>query len=405
MTGLSVLLSGHGTLTDMEKKYEEHLRMVLQSARDHDYAGFSKFDALNSPILRLLSFNNKWLRLMFTQAVKECPFHIRPFLGVHPSRNPKGIALFARAYLSRYEKTGNPDLLMEADSLIRWLLDNPSPGQNNLCWGYNFIWQNTIFLQEMYEPNLVVTVFAGETLLHAYRVSKKAEYLERARSIARFILNDIPVLFENERERALAYVLRKVDAVVLNNNALAGAFLIKLWKETGDDALRAVAQKLITYTVNRRTDYHAWYYTHPKEKSPITHDNYHTGGILDALLEYYEETGDDSFIDIYRNGLAYYREHLFEPDGAPRWMYNKRYPYDIHGAAQGIITFSKASRHNSIHREQAYRIAEWAQKTLYRPGTHDYAYRQGRFMKWNYSLMRWCNAWMARALSELLSVL
>ncbi|MCE5249481.1 hypothetical protein LLG96_04590 [bacterium] len=391
-------------MSGQETQYEEHLRAVLRAAQDRDYAGYSKFDALNSPLLRILSLNNRWLRLAYTQAVKACPFNIRPHIGVRQSRNPKGIALFARAYLFLHEKTGDRQLLDEAETLIRWLLDNPSPGRNNLCWGYNFIWQNTIFLQDMYEPNLVVTVFAGEALIHAYRTSRREEYLECARSVARFILDDLPVLHENEDERAVAYVVRKVDAVVLNNNALAGAFLIKLWKETGDESLRSTAQKLLSYTVNRRTDYYAWYYTHPKEKSPITHDNYHTGGILDALLDYYEESGDDRFMNIYRHGLAFYREHLFDKNGAPRWMNDKRYPHDIHGAAQGIITFTKASRHVEAYREQATTIAEWARNTLYRPETHDYAYRKGRFMTWNYSLMRWCNAWMARALGELLTV-
>ncbi len=387
---------------DRKLDYENILKRVLTSAKANDFAGYSKFDALNSPLLSVLSLNNKWLRLMYTQTVKQCPANIRPLLGVRKSRNPKGIALFTRAYLFLYEATGNQQYLNEAESLLQWLLDNPSLKQHNLCWGYNFTWQSTLFLQNMFEPNVNVTVFVGEALIHAYRVTKEEKYLEWARSVARFILNDIPVLLEDENELAIAYVLRKVDAVVLNNNALAGAFLIKLWKETGDEELRTTATKLITYTVNRRTEYYAWYYTHPKSKSSITHDNYHTGGILDALIEFFEETGDETFMEVYRKGLEYYRKHLFEPDGAPRWMNDRRYPYDIHGAAQGIITFAKAGRLENIYPEQAGKIAGWTHANLFRPETDDYAYRNGRFMKWNYSLMRWCNAWMTRALGEFL---
>jgi len=378
---------------------------LLKSARANDYAGYSKFDALNSPLLKAVTLNNKWLRLLFTQAVTGCHVNLRPLLGVRKSRNPKGIALFARSYLFLHGKTGgreSSDYLQEALSLLQWLLENPSPNQRNACWGYNFIWQNTIFLQDMFEPNIVVTVFVGEALMHAYRVTGNRLYLDNACSVARFLIEDLPVLYDDANERAIAYVLRKVDAVVLNNNALAGAFLIKLWKETGENELRKTAEKLIAYTVNRRTDYYAWYYTYPREKSPITHDNYHTGGILDALLEYYEETGDDRFMDCYRKGLEFYRRELFEPDGAPKWMYNRRYPHDIHGAAQGIVTFAKAGRHNAVFRDQAEKCASWAFKTLYRLESADYAYREGRFMKWNYSLMRWCNAWMARALGELI---
>jgi rhamnogalacturonyl hydrolase YesR len=383
---------------------EEKLKIlmdVLDAAEKKDYSGYCKFDALNSPFLKTVSFDSKWLRLAFTQLIKEMPFHIRPLLGVTQSRNPKGIALFIRAYLSLYEKTSDPAFLNKAESLTDWLLENPSPGCNHLCWGYNFIWQNTIFLQDKFEPNAVVTIFVGEALIHAYRITKKEKYLAAARSIADFILLDLPKLHETNNEMAIAYVLRQVDAVVLNNQVLAGALLSKIWQHTKEDNLLRAVVKLINFTVNRATNYNAWYYTHPREKSPITHDNYHTGGILDGILEYSEESGDDRFMEIYWKGLKFYQDHLFEADGAPRWMNDRRYPFDIHGSAQGIITFKKASRHNDEYKSQAETIYNWAVKNLYRERFHDFAYRKGQILKWNYSLMRWCNAWMSRAIAEM----
>ncbi len=374
---------------------------VLASAKEKDYAGYGKFDALESPVLSAMSMQNRWLRILITQAVKECPFHIRPLLGVRTSRNPKGIALFARALLSRHEAAEDGSAPAEVISLLDWLLSNPSPAVGNLCWGYNFIWQSPLFLQDRNEPNVIVTMFAGEALVHGYRVTGESRFLDAAMSVGRFILDDVPVLHDGADERAIAYVLRPVKAVVLNNNALAGAFLAKLWKETGEDRLLVNARRLITYTVNRRTDYGAWYYTHPAGKSHITHDNYHTGGILDALREFGDETGDDIFESVWREGIDYYARNLFEPDGAPRWMSARPYPRDVHGAAQGIITFAKAAGVDTAFLEQALRIERWTAGHLYRPETRDYIYREGRFMKWNYSLMRWCNAWMARALGEL----
>ena len=103
---------------------------------------------------------------------------------------------------------------------------------------------------------------------------------------------------------------------------------------------------------------------------------------------------------ILRKELDYYKKHLFEPDGAPRWMNNKRYPFDAHGAAQGIISFAKASTYDRKALLQAQLTADWTIRHLYRTKSHDFAYRRGRWFKWNYSLMRWCNAWMTRALSE-----
>jgi len=386
------------------REKETILRDLLRSAEEQNYCGYSKFDALNSPYLMALSFHNKWLRLLYTQIVKELPVNIRPVLRVRKSRNPKGIALFARAYFILYEKTGIREYLDKGESLVQWLIQNPSPAQRNLSWGYNFIWQNTIFLQLAFEPNAVVSTFAGEALLHAYRVTKNEVYLNAARSVGDFMINDLPVLHDSESERAIAYVLRDVDAVVLNNQVLTGAYLVKLWKHTGEPEILNVARRQLNYTVNRRTEFFAWYYTEPKEKSPITHDNYHTGGILDGLLEYWEETGDDRYMEVYWRGLRYYQNHLFESDGAPRWMSDKKYPFDIHGSAQGIISFGKAAKHDPSFLRQAMRISDWAIENLYRGRTRDFAYRRGRLFKWNYSLMRWCNAWMARALAELEAV-
>lgn len=381
---------------------ETILLEVLDAADRRNYSGYSKFDALNSPLLNLFSLNNRWLQLLFTQIVKELPFNIRPVLGVKPSRNPKGIALFARAYFFLFQRTEDSDYLKRGESLLEWLLQNPSTGQRNLCWGYNFVWQSTIFFADRYEPNAVVSVFVGEALLHAYRITGKEAYLTAARSVAEFIMRDLSVMYEADDERAIAYVLRKAGAVVLNNQVLTGAFLVKVWKHAGEEDLKDIAIKQINYAVRRRTEYDAWYYTHPTNRSLIHHDNYHTGGILDGLLEFYEETGDERYMDVYRKGLSYYQENLFEADGAPRWMNHKRYPYDVHGSAQGIITFKKAARHDKIFLAQAAKIADWAIKNLYREKTQDFAYRKGRWIKWNYSLMRWCNAWMARALAELI---
>ena len=384
-------------------RYQKVLENVLAAAAQRDYAGYSKFDALNSPVLERLSFRCQWGRLFWIQAVKAFPLNMRPLLGVQKSRNPKGIALFARAYLFLYQFTRRRSFLTHAEELLEWLADNPSPGYENLCWGYNFIWQSPLFLQERFEPNVVVTVFVGEAFIHAYRVTGDRKYLDSATSVARFILENVPVLYDDPEEMAIAYVLRKVSAVVLNNNVLAGAFLVKLWNETRNPEMLSVATRLLSFTVNRRTDYYAWYYTYPRQMSPLRHDNYHTGGILDGLLEYWEEAGDDRFMDVYWKGLKYYSGSLFEKDGAPRWMNDRRYPHDIHGSAQGIITFSKAGLYRPEYLDQSKKIIEWTVKHLYRAKMNDFVYRKGRFIRWNYSLMRWCNAWMSRAIGGMIT--
>src|SRR6188474_544083 len=52
---------------------------VLQTARDVDYSGFSKHDALNAPWMERLAGSSRLRRLAFIQLVMRAPWHVRPW--------------------------------------------------------------------------------------------------------------------------------------------------------------------------------------------------------------------------------------------------------------------------------------------------------------------------------------
>lgn len=390
----------------MESNYLEIINDVLLKSQNEDYKGYEKFDALNSPFIDTITLKNQWLRFFAIQIVKESPLHIRPLLGVKKMQNTKGMALFARSNLFLYESEGKAEYLEEARKLIEWLLINNSPNQKNYCWGYEFLWQSVPpFRQDRNEPNLVVTCFVGEAICHFYKHDPQEKYLEILRSITKFITEDLPVLYEDETSRAISYLLSKVDFIALNNQVMSAALLVKINKYLCDDHIRLIAKKQCQYTANYTTDYYCWAYAVPlkESKRPVFinyHDNYHTGGILDAFLEYYEETGDEAYNEIYWKGLTYYKEHLFTKNGIPKWSNKKNFPVDIHSCSQGIITFVKAARYDKNNLLVAKSILEWTINNMYRKNRHDFIYRKSKFYKWNFTLVRWCNGWMTRAISE-----
>ena len=153
----------------------------------------------------------------------------------------------------------------------------------------------------------------------------------------------------------------------------------------------------MNYVACRQTAYGAWWYTDPPADSHIRHDNYNTGFILDAMQRYMDATGDHSFQDRYDAGLRFYAEELFNADGSPRWMSDKDYPHDIHGAAQGILTFS---RHLTEWPGLAARIAGWSLARMYDPEGRFY-YQERHWGRKRFTLLRWCNAWMSLGLSAL----
>lgn len=329
------------------------------------------------------------------------PVNLRPWLGTQRSRNPKGIALFALAYLRRYRVWGRQADLREAAGLLAWLAENNSPGYSGKCWGYDHAWQSVHFYAPKYSPNIVVTGNVAYAFLEAFEVTGEPQYLETARSVVDFMLTDLAAPVQTPQMRNIGYVPGSQWGV-LNINGLAAAILIWVWQHTREPRLKAEARRLIAFLVDKQTDYGAWHYAWPAQTSNVKHDNYHTGNVLDWILDYSRRSGDESFLPNYERGLIFYRDHLFLPDGAPKWMSHKEYPFDAHSAAQGIVTFAKAALElDPSYLAQARRVAKWAVENMQSPAGYFY-YQKGRFWTKKYTLMRWCNAWMAFGLSSLL---
>jgi hypothetical protein len=189
-----------------------------------------------------------------------------------------------------------------------------------------------------------------------------------------------------------------VDWAVMDVPALCGAFLAEAGTLLDRPAYLAEARRLIAWTADKQTSYGAWYYTHPPGDSHITHDNYHTGIILDCLDRYRAASGDQRFDGAYRHGLDYYHRHLFTAAGAPRWRNDKQYPYDIHGAASGILCFVRAAHRDREWRRMADRVLGWTLDHMADRRGYFY-YQRGRWRTKRFCLLRWANAWMCRALA------
>lgn len=378
---------------------ERALDGTYEWSRSRDYRGHNKHDALNSPVLKAVLGWSKWTRIFAIQGVMRFPINMRPVLLVPRTYNPKGIALFTMGLIDRYRATGEPRHLEEAEGLLGRLLTLRSPGSwSGACWGYAYPWQDLGFFAPSHTPNAVVTCFVGEAFLEAYRETGNASYLATVKSAVAFLLKDLTILKETKDELCLAYMPLPMAMRVMDVSILIGTLLAQYDALSGEQDHRQTAQRLLNYVIRQQTDYGAWYYTDPAEASPIRHDNYHTGFILDALWRYMQVSNDWGWKDTYWRGIEFYAKHLFNSDGSPRWMSDRDYPHDIHGAAQGIITFS---RHRKEYPAKAESIARWALSTMYHD-TGRFYYQEERFYKKRFTLMRWCNAWMARALARLL---
>ena len=71
-----------------------------------DFAGHDPFDGLNSRLFQLTPLKHiRSARLAWLQIFKRSPIDLRGLFGVKKGVNPKGLALFALAELSRFRVT------------------------------------------------------------------------------------------------------------------------------------------------------------------------------------------------------------------------------------------------------------------------------------------------------------
>ncbi|MFU8781266.1 MAG: hypothetical protein ACNA71_09635 [Kiritimatiellia bacterium] len=431
------------------------LQQVLDWSRERNYAGYSKHDALNSRLVHACTCGISFLRLVATQIVMRFPFNIRPLVGVPKSRNPKGIGLFAYAWLDKACLPGadRAVCVQAADDLLTWLIEHASPqapasgrlrrhwglaedgdsacgdnrSLNGLGWGYHYPWQDQGFFQPRHYPNRVVTSWIGFSLLRAFEETADNKYLLACEEVATFLTENPRRLQETDDQVCLSYVpLEDIDWAVMDVSALVAAFLARfLWnvdnalQKGGVEhsryalscdgalqerkALAEMARRLMLFVVDKQTEYGGWFYTYPAKDSHIKHDNYHTAIILDCLADYMFYCDDRNWEPVYRKGLDYYREALFLASGAPCWMNDRAFPHDIHGAASGILCFTRAAVYyaesQGADAQWAKIILRWTLKHLYNEKGFFYYQRQ-RFYTKRFCLMRWGNAWMSRALAQ-----
>jgi hypothetical protein len=390
----------HGAGTHGAGTYLDVLDRVLQTARSVNYEGYSKHDGLNSPVLARLAKGSRLRRLGAIQVVTRSPIDIRPLVGVRKARNAKGLSLFARALLARHRITGSADDAREARELLDWLIDHPARF-DGLCWGYPYPWQDVGFFAPRDFPNRVVTSFVGQALLDGYETLQDDRYLDAATHAVRFLLEAPKTLFESDDRRCVSYVPdRSIDWIVMDVSALAGALAARLGAIAGDRDLIREGGRLVRYVVSKQTDYGAWFYADPPSASHITHDNYHTGFILDAIMQYGLSAGSDEFESAYRRGIEFYEQRLFEPSGAARFMNDRLYPIDIHGCAQGVITFSLQQRHLGAGAATATRVLQWTLGNMWDPASGWFYYQRRRGYRTRIRELRWCQGWMSWALAS-----
>lgn len=383
------------------------LERTLRYARERDYTGWDYADGMSSRLLRAVPVEHKWLNIAVQETIKRAPLNVRRLALVEQRRNYKGTALFTMANLNADElfdrDGGSPELgrsdgdrsdvdyKQEARSLASWLVENRCKGYNGYCGSHRHVIQQLDGRRYPSDADVVSTAYGTRALLAASELDPV--YGGVARTAGQFVHDDLSYTTVDEGARIRYATCDGDDYFTHNAIALGGRLYLDLYADTGREHHRERAEALLDYVASHQADCGGWHYREPPDASHLSMDNHHNGFIVETLQHHAQVTGTDRYADALARGLAFYRETLFDPDGAPNWDEDSAYPKDIHAAAQGIIVFT-ASGDLSF----ASRIVDWTLENLY-AGDGKFYFRQHRLYTRPIVLMRWCEAWMAYALS------
>ncbi len=355
-----------------------------------DFAGYDPYDALNSPLIRALTFGRKWGRIAWIQVLRRLPINLRPLLFISKGHNPKALGLFLEGYVRLYRRGADPVLLKKIKHLIDLLDASKTNTASGHGWGYNFNWQSKVFLIHKTIPTIVNSSFIGHALLDAAEAQLDTRALKLAEPIGGFIVNDLHRTMEGD---SFCFSYTPVDQYAVHNaNLLGASFLIRLGKVLALDIYRKTALAALRYSMKYQQPDGSWYYAEQQGSHWI--DSFHTGFNLEAIRHFRRLNEAEEYEAAYRKGVQFYAERFFLEDGTPKYYHNSIYPIDIHAPAEAIAFFGDEPDYDELSR----RILNWMLKNMADPRGYFY-FRKGPYFTNKIAYMRWGQAWAFRALT------
>lgn len=370
--------------------------------REHGFAGYDPFDALNSKIFKATPLSNSAAaRLLWTQTVKRSPLNLRAVALVPPEKNSKGLALFALAALANYRRTRTPEAEAEARGLLQQLISLRLTRESGIAWGYNFDWQSRVFFAPRDTPTIVPTAFAARALVEAADAFGDNEYLKLAHAACDFIVRELPRSVENETEVCFSYA-PGTNTRIFNASLLAAETLALVSARDAENQHCDLAVKAVRYVVNQQREDGSWFYGAEPNQNWI--DNFHTAYLLSSLKRISDSCAPAQTEEVsaaLQRGYAFWRKSFFLADGWAKYYHDTLFPVDTHAAAAAIVSLLDLIELDRDARSLAERIATWSIHHL-RDRRGFFYYQRRRFYTVHTPFMRWTQAWMTYALARLL---
>lgn len=375
------------TNTLRQDTIRESTAKLYRWLRSKDFLGHDPHDLLESPLLPKILLSSKALRIAVLQLGRRSPINLHSTLRVPPAFNPKGGALVLSGLLR--QPAPDEETIEKLGSRLTGSARKTSHG---LGWGYPFAWQSRTHHIPKDLPTIVSTAFVAEALLDLHERRSDDQLLVLLTQAADYILNDIP---KHRSDEGIAFGYAERDPqIVFNASLLGAAFLARLGATLGERPYLDAANAAARFVVSHQEPKGSWKYG--LESSQKWTDSFHTGYVLMSLRSLARSLQTNQFDASITAGFDYYRRTFIMPSGVVQYFPDNAYPIDTHAQAHAILTLIEFG-----DREQAERVAEWTIRNMQDEAGYFYYQKHARYMN-RIAYMRWSNAWMFRALAELI---
>jgi len=372
------------------------------------WAGYDPYDVKGHPTgLRLsrlgsnANFFQKVERRLLFSLEPRFPMACRRILGVKKQINAKAMGLFASAYINLYSMEKDNRYLQKAKECIDWLIENPSRGYSGFCWGYPFDWQSRVFIPKE-TPSGVVSSVCGRAFWDFYQLTQEERYLEICESICKFFLNDLNI--DEVDDNRICFSYTPVDNFHVHNaNLFIAETLIRVGTEANNYEFIEIGTKAVNYTLAEQNDDGSFYYWGPQDEMLYNIDHYHTGFVLRAPYSIYQITDDKNLFSKIEKCYRHYLKNFFEDDTIPKLKPDSKYPINIHSCAEAILCLSTLLDDFPEGADVLGKTTVWIIDNMQdKQGFFYYMIYPNRTIKIPY--IRWAQAWMLNALSNLREV-
>ena len=386
--------------------------------KKHGWKGYDPFDVLGTPFfLKIESLRVKsylWEKVLtpLVGLPYLLPLLTRRILLVKKTRNPMAAALFARGYLNLYKISEDSDHLRLALDYLGWLEEHYSRGYSGMCWGYPFDWQSNILFPKD-TPSGVVTSIVVQAFLGAYEVTKEKRFKEIAVDAINFFLKDLHIMLVDNDKLCFSYT--PLDKFRVHNaNLWVASTLARMIACAKLKKYKKLILRAVNFTLSdQRTDGGFYYWdTRYAQAKGIRNgiDNYHTGYVIEALADIAKYMGHEQIKDSVIGAFRFYEKNLMKNGSTPKHSFGLNYSgditdpiiLDINDCSEAILVFLKMYSSGFPPKANlSKKIARWTIRNMQDRDGHFY-YRIYRWGIDKTSHIRWSQAWMFFALTELL---